>query len=121
MRASPRALVRRGCVTDVRRFAGATAAAAGLLRVVGGGAGPALAGPGDAVAPETALSTAVPDIVGPGRPVSVSFVGHDDVTATAALGFECSVDGAAFGSCTSPVVVPGSPSGQHQLRVRSVD
>ena len=35
--------------------------------------------------------------------------------------FECRMDGAPFGPCTSPAVYTGLASGQHALRVRAVD
>jgi len=98
----------------------AVAVLAGLV-VMGSGLSVATAGPGDAVPPQTAITTSVPEVVGPHDVVSVGFLGADDATAPTMLSFECAVDGSPFTSCTSPVTAGPNASGSHQLAVRARD
>ncbi|HEX9697459.1 MAG TPA: hypothetical protein VGB64_14230, partial [Actinomycetota bacterium] len=50
------------------------------------------------------------------RAATLTFTG----TATAA-GFECSLDGAAWSACASPVVWAGLEEGPHEARIRALD
>jgi hypothetical protein len=69
------------------------------------------------------LDTAAPDTVvdswsqASGESVEVRF----SSPATDVARFECSLDGAAFTACTSPVRYPPLPIGQHPFRVRAID
>ena len=74
----------------------------------------------DQGAPETTITT------GPGAEsgaslVTFEFTGSDNATAAADLAFECSLDGEAFASCSSPHELTNLPLGQHELQVRAVD
>lgn len=80
----------------------------------------------DATAPETEVLSAIDaEGVGVGNggltlssSITVSFVGSDDVGVVA---FQCSVDAAAYSSCTSPATYSGLGVGSHVFAVRSVD
>jgi hypothetical protein len=50
--------------------------------------------------------------------ITFSFTGTDNVSVT---GFECSLDGAAFTPCTSPITYAGGGRGTHTFRVRVID
>src|SRR5439155_296782 len=52
---------------------------------------------------------------------SFDFEGLDNLTATGALSFECSLDGGAFSSCTSPVFYSGLSRTSHTFAVRAKD
>jgi len=52
---------------------------------------------------------------------SISFAGTDQPVAGVALSFSCSLDGALFAPCTSPLAVGGLPAGAHELAVRATD
>src|SRR2546427_311984 len=52
---------------------------------------------------------------------SFDFEGLDNLTATGALSFECSLDGGAFSSCTSPVLYSGLSRTSHTFAVRAKD
>jgi len=70
----------------------------------------------DASAPEPPSISGAPAIpVKAGVPVSISFSGEAGAT------FECSLDGGAFSTCTSPRDTSGLPHGIHSLAVRQTD
>src|SRR5947199_240574 len=50
-----------------------------------------------------------------------TFSGTDDRTQATALGFNCSLDGAAFVACVNPQTYTGLAGGQHAFMVRAVD
>ena len=50
-----------------------------------------------------------------------TFSGTDDRTPATALGFNCSLDGAAFVACVNPQTYTGLADGQHAFMVRAVD
>src|SRR5207247_496632 len=50
-----------------------------------------------------------------------TFSGTDDRTPATALGFNCSLDGAAFVACVNPQTYTGLAGGQHAFMVRAVD
>ena len=74
----------------------------------------------DTTAPDTSL-TSTPAAFTNSNAASFAFTGADNLTATADLTFECSVDGLAFGACTSPASVSGLRSGDHTFAVRAID
>lgn len=71
------------------------------------------------------VETTPPDTVidsGPAGPVStptVQFAFHSPDAD--AVGFECSLNGAAFTACSSPATVPGLADGPHTFAVRAFD
>lgn len=70
--------------------------------------------PVDTRAPETTLTSAPSGMV---NVKSASLVFTADEPAT----FECSLDGAAFAACVSPVALSGLADGPHVFRVRAID
>ena len=74
----------------------------------------------DTTPPETGIDDRPPD---PDTQPTATFrfSGTDDVTAPAALGFECELDGGGFGACTSPKTFTGLSLGAHGFRVRARD
>ena len=69
----------------------------------------------DTIAPDTAI------ILGPAPTIDRDDATFDFVATEAGARFECSLDGAAFGSCASRLVLTRLPGGAHTLRVRSWD
>jgi parallel beta-helix repeat protein len=74
----------------------------------------------DATAPETTITAQPPASTGSTAAV-FEFTGSDAVTPSTSLAFECSLDGAAFGACTSPRSYTGLAVGSHTFRVRATD
>jgi hypothetical protein len=69
----------------------------------------------DTVAPETTIDS------GPSGTVSVRSATFTFSSPEVSSTFECSLDGAAFGSCTSPKDYTGLSNGSHTFRVRAKD
>jgi parallel beta-helix repeat protein len=74
----------------------------------------------DTLAPDTQI-TVGPAGTSTALDVSLEFVGSDDTTPAAELTFECSLDGAAFESCDTPLAVQGLALGEHTFAVRAID
>jgi parallel beta-helix repeat protein len=74
----------------------------------------------DVTAPETTI-TGQPEASTADTSANFTFTGSDDASAGTALAFQCSLDGAAFATCTSPGSYSGLAVGSHTFRVRAVD
>jgi large repetitive protein len=72
----------------------------------------------DAVAPETTVDVPPPSLTS-SRTAQLSFHGTDSGSGVA--GYECSLDGAAYASCASPVSYSGLADGPHSFGVRAID
>jgi large repetitive protein len=72
------------------------------------------------LAPDTRL-TAAPPTFTPATSASFAFTGSDDRTPLFDIDYECSLDGAAFQSCSSPREVQGLAPGVHTFSVRAKD
>jgi hypothetical protein len=97
----------RGCVsTSVPAF--------------GGTGGDILIEPFDKTPPETRIASG-PSGFAASRDAVFAFTGSDDVSAADKLTFACSLDGAAFTACTSPVSYSGLSEGAHTFAVRAAD
>jgi hypothetical protein len=55
------------------------------------------------------------------RSATIKFSGIDDVTATSALKFRCSLDGKKAHGCKSPVIYRKLKPGRHKLAVTAAD
>jgi hypothetical protein len=73
----------------------------------------------DTVAPESTITTGPAD--GDQTSATVHFAGTDAVSPPAALTFQCSLDGAGWGGCTSPTTVAGLEAGTHTFSIRATD
>ena len=69
----------------------------------------------DTTAPETAIDS------GPSRTVNIASASFGFSSSEAGSTFECSLDGAAFGSCTSPKAYDNLSEGSHTFEVRATD
>jgi parallel beta-helix repeat protein len=78
--------------------------------------------PADTTPPETTLGSR-PATPTTSQSAGFTFTGSDDVTAPAALRFECRLDDSAFGftPCSSPQLYSGLADGRHTFEVRAVD
>ena len=68
----------------------------------------------DTTPPDTLIELSPPN---PSGSSSATFV----FSATEAANFECQIDGAAYGPCTSPSALTGLGSGSHTFAVRAMD
>jgi hypothetical protein len=76
--------------------------------------------PADTTAPTTSV-TSTPANPTTSTSAAFAFTGADDVTATGALTFQCSLDNAAYGTCASPKTYTGLAVGAHNVRIRARD
>ena len=53
--------------------------------------------------------------------MTFTFSGNDDVTAAASLTFKCSIDGALFSTCASPLLFTGLSVATHTFEVKAID
>ncbi|GAB4216022.1 MAG: hypothetical protein OHK0022_56640 [Roseiflexaceae bacterium] len=72
----------------------------------------------DTLPPETTLLTHPLSVT---TSTSAGFTFSSSDSGTGAPGFECSLDGAAFGTCVTPVVYTGLAEGSHTFQVRAKD
>jgi len=74
----------------------------------------------DSIAPNTSIDTNPSD---PSSDTSASFTfsGTDNHSAAGDLTFECELDGAGFGSCSSPESYSALAEGSHTFKVRASD
>lgn len=80
----------------------------------GGNAATALASVADGAPPETTISMKPPALTRTARAL-FRFAANEPAT------FECSLDGAPFATCSSPLQLTGLATGPHTFRVRAVD
>jgi len=74
----------------------------------------------DTTAPNTSI-TSGPLLASTSRNASFSFTGTDNVTPVNSLLFECSLDSAPFGPCTSSQSYSNLALGLHTFRTRAID
>ena len=74
----------------------------------------------DNEAPTTAI-VSHPDLLSPSDSATFTFTGIDNESATADLTYQCSLDGGAFETCTSPKTYPNLAIGEHTFEVRAID
>jgi len=74
----------------------------------------------DTTPPDTEI-TKGPKQKSKSKKATFEFTGTDDVTAPAALSFECSLDGDPFASCSSPTTYDKLKKGKHEVEVRATD
>ncbi|HEX5782294.1 MAG TPA: right-handed parallel beta-helix repeat-containing protein [Solirubrobacteraceae bacterium] len=77
-------------------------------------------GPPESTPPDTSIVAAPPTETAAAE-ATFEFAGTDNRTPAAELGFECSLDGGAFESCSTPHTLQDVTAGEHTLRVRGVD
>ena len=83
------------------------------ITVVDEGTGP------DSVAPDTRISAKPSDSTS--TSATFAFAGTDNATPGLSLSFECSLDGAPFAACTTPVDYDELGVGSHNFAVRAID
>jgi hypothetical protein len=74
----------------------------------------------DSTPPDTSISSG-PSAFDSGSSATFVFTGSDNVTAPGDLDFECSLDGAAYSACSSPLTSPGLGQGAHTFDVQATD
>jgi hypothetical protein len=74
----------------------------------------------DATPPDTTILT-MPISPTTSTSASFTFTGSDNLTPAASLTFQCSLDGVAFASCTSPKSYSNLALGSHTFQVRAID
>jgi hypothetical protein len=74
----------------------------------------------DTKAPDTSI-TGQPNATTTNTDATFTFTGSDDGTAPASLTFECKLDAASFGPCTSAKTYTGLAVGPHTFSVRATD
>ncbi|HYH61052.1 MAG TPA: beta-propeller fold lactonase family protein [Solirubrobacterales bacterium] len=74
----------------------------------------------DTTPPETQI-TKGPKQKSKSKKATFEFTGTDDVTAPAALSFECSLDGEPVASCSSPATFDKLKKGKHEFEVQARD
>jgi hypothetical protein len=74
----------------------------------------------DTAAPDTNITLAPPAITSSNSAV-IFFIGTDALAPAGSLTFECSVDGAPFAACTSPLALTSLASGTHTVTVQAKD
>ncbi|MEW6401646.1 MAG: HYR domain-containing protein [Chloroflexota bacterium] len=74
----------------------------------------------DTTAPDTIINSGPRGTVN-NTTATFSFSGTDNLTPGNLLSFECRLDGAGFGACSSPISYSGLAPGSHTFRVRAVD
>jgi len=77
-------------------------------------------GGGDITPPTTTISSG-PASSTTSTSASFSFTGSDNVTPAGSLTFQCSLDSAAYSSCTSPKTYSGLAVGSHTFSVKATD
>jgi hypothetical protein len=73
----------------------------------------------DTTAPNTTMTSGPPNSAS--TTAAVTFVGTDNVTAAAALRFQCRVGSGTWFACTSPYRMVGVTLGPHTVAVRAID
>jgi uncharacterized delta-60 repeat protein len=82
----------------------------------------ALARYAEVIPPETQITSGPADgSAVSGASTTFAFAGSDNAESPAELVFSCSLDGAAFTSCTSPTAYSGLGEGAHRFAVRAND
>jgi hypothetical protein len=76
--------------------------------------------PPDTTPPVTSISSG-PSSSTTATTAAFSFSGTDNVTPAGSLTFQCSLDGAAYVSCTSPKAYSGLSVGSHTFNVKATD
>lgn len=76
--------------------------------------------PPDTTPPDTTIDSTPADPTA-SSDAAFYFSGTDDTTAQGDLSFECSLDGAVFAGCTSPISYSGLAVGAHSFEVRASD
>jgi CSLREA domain-containing protein len=74
-----------------------------------------------APAPPSTSFVSGPPVLTTDTTATFTFTGTDNITPEADLTFECSLNGADFGACTSPHEITGLSGGVHTFRVRAID